>query len=974
MIRQLRKGLLATVVGGSLVMLGGASGALAQGAKPHIMIPESDWAISPVAGANGAAGFCAIAQKFSDNMVLTIARNTNQEMSVAIDFQRPILDSAQRYAVSLNPGASESRTMEIKPVSDRAVVIHLGRDTDFKAALDWSRRLQVGIGGQAYEFSMLDMAAANRAVGGCLSSMIEPASGSSELTAEGIISAPATGSSRTMPAPQRLQQPMSGRSVSDSPVPRAPTSQAQAVEGGNIDAISREVDLLREENVTLRRALEDERRNFEAHRMASGEDTSRAIELGERVTLLERHNEDLRHQLARAKNTPPPSCPDTGTRNDEKAALESMQDEITALKAENEDLRIRTENLTAQIQQYASKPPAVSGNKDETLKRLHSRIDELENENRKLSQALTEVESTSPAEGMASVTLAQLRSVEAQLRAVEADRDRLHRQIDDMRTGKMDVLTDISSANWDLEQATKRYNQAERDIVLLQRQLTEERANCVREKREIEYMLFDPKISSQEQIARLIALEEELGQTQAALQGHESAIQTVEQSYIERLEKLDNQLQSKIAELDDAQGKLRDMDRRLAEARISIDERDVELAFLRSSKDEFGNELKSHVSEIQENLEHRSRLLSEAELALADRERHLKDLEYRLAAANRDRQQGSVSASGPSPELVERMRHERDRLHERLAYLEQEKQGLEKALAEKDTRVRNQIMAEAQQKIAERESRLKEMEQKLAAANSEIQNHKSVMASAPSPDFVDRVRSERDQLRERVTHLEQEMQGMEQALSGIQTASGPAGRDIVTPSPVSAPATSTPVPVVAEMIQPPRVPDIQRASLEEGIGNHRFVNAESIKHMIDQAGIRTSRDVHKIERVSGPDVVAFNWESGVLYGSATQRPMEGPGSYDRYISEYIQKTEGRCNGSFAAMPGFNSDGNVRVSTYEIACVADSGSATASLIFHAQDNIFTIYAHETSMDYMDEAMEARDRLARILEHQKVASIR
>lgn len=68
----------------------------------------------------------------------------------------------------------------------------------------------------------------------------------------------------------------------------------------------------------------------------------------------------------------------------------------------------------------------------------------------------------------------------------------------------------IASDNWNLEQATMQFNEAERQIKRLGLQLQSERAKCNAEKKELESMLFDPQLTNESQLARLATLEQQL--------------------------------------------------------------------------------------------------------------------------------------------------------------------------------------------------------------------------------------------------------------------------------------------------------------------------------------------------------------------------------------------------------------------------------------------------------------------------------
>lgn len=68
----------------------------------------------------------------------------------------------------------------------------------------------------------------------------------------------------------------------------------------------------------------------------------------------------------------------------------------------------------------------------------------------------------------------------------------------------------IASENWNLERATMQFNEAERQIKRMGRQLQKERAKCSAEKKELEAMLFDPQVTDNAQLARLAELESQL--------------------------------------------------------------------------------------------------------------------------------------------------------------------------------------------------------------------------------------------------------------------------------------------------------------------------------------------------------------------------------------------------------------------------------------------------------------------------------
>lgn len=117
-----------------------------------------------------------------------------------------------------------------------------------------------------------------------------------------------------------------------------------------------------------------------------------------------------------------------------------------------------------------------------------------------------------------SAALARIVALEKDLAAQKAENEALNDELSStLREGEREQLT-VASDNWNLERATSRFNEAERQMKKLGQQLQKERAQWTMEKKELETMLFDPEVTSQEQLARLSKLEQELEATRAELE------------------------------------------------------------------------------------------------------------------------------------------------------------------------------------------------------------------------------------------------------------------------------------------------------------------------------------------------------------------------------------------------------------------------------------------------------------------------
>ncbi len=197
------------------------------------------------------------------------------------------------------------------------------------------------------------------------------------------------------------------------------------------------------------------------------------------------------------------------------AALAPLKERVQSLEGENASLQ---QQVAALSRQPAPTPAPDCSAQDqgpdraskEIIGRLEAQVDSLKAENDQLRSSLSVAEDKAAQAGEGMISAAQLRAVEDALHAAEAERDSLSRQLETVGSNTDTGIPGISSADWNLEKATRRYNEAEREIRRLATELEQQRGQCSTEKKNIEYMLFDPKIADQQQISKLNELEREL--------------------------------------------------------------------------------------------------------------------------------------------------------------------------------------------------------------------------------------------------------------------------------------------------------------------------------------------------------------------------------------------------------------------------------------------------------------------------------
>lgn len=121
------------------------------------------------------------------------------------------------------------------------------------------------------------------------------------------------------------------------------------------------------------------------------------------------------------------------------------------------------------------------------------------------------------------------------LQDLESENDALNDEIKEISAESRDENISIETRNWNLERATMRYHEAERQLKRLGQQLQQERSQCKLEKQELEAMLFDPQVTEAQQSARLADLTRQLEEVQAQMENER-------RSYEERIRALQGQL------------------------------------------------------------------------------------------------------------------------------------------------------------------------------------------------------------------------------------------------------------------------------------------------------------------------------------------------------------------------------------------------------------------------------------------------
>ncbi len=515
---KIQKQLLASITVSAFLWcsaFGGVTTVKAQDAD--VRSPAGKWNISKFTGKNpDKDSYCALIQPYEEGVFLSLGRNVLGEYSIAIDFKDGDFNTDKAYSVMLQPAPGQIRAYELMPASPRAIVVRLGYDDSFFDALKKSKQLKAEIDGTSYGFSFPDVSTGQDKLEIC---MVALKSGETSQVADIAFKA-----EKVVPELNQLSKP-SAPVVSDM-----------------VDEVVTEVK--EKEKITPSVAKPQkmetiEKLEKEVEKELAKPVIERAPEVVEQVAKKEAFSPKRPISIARiskpAENMPDYSAlpktllaPKTFAEvekavttsepisKDIVQADKSLIQQVDHLRNEKDMLSSELKKQEAKMMQFDTLSPKA----EQEISLMRDRLMSLEKRNRVLEgearKARTQVDSAIvDAEDDAFKRIGEY---EKKLAAAQADNIKLSKQIEGMSRIQEDQRLGSASGDWNLEKATKRYNEAEREIKRLGLLLEQQRVASRNERVTLEGMLFDPAVADTAQRQRLADLEAQLTAAEERIQ------------------------------------------------------------------------------------------------------------------------------------------------------------------------------------------------------------------------------------------------------------------------------------------------------------------------------------------------------------------------------------------------------------------------------------------------------------------------
>lgn len=349
--------------------------------------PSSSWAVKRI-NQGGDNGYCALARRFKDDVVLTLARNDKGEASLALDFSQAEFDTVRNYTVTMDPGAGAQRRFNIKPSSARAFVMRVGDDKAFLSAINKTGYLRVELDNENFHFNLADIDEGQVQLDACLAEAVMPAAGEETpvAAASGFSGGAQAGGGGAQSSAlealrgeqtrleQRLsalerenetlrvqkaqaEEAASGAHMTPAPVVAEPLPAMQA-DTLAMDGLREQVRSLKSENEALTKmadAAKAEARDMKSPSAGGSTDGVKDVSLIE----LARENEHLKALVKEQGDTPAL-----------KAQIKDLSQQVSSLEQENLDIASRLDNArqTGAEQKNLERQLLTLSAENETLK------------------------------------------------------------------------------------------------------------------------------------------------------------------------------------------------------------------------------------------------------------------------------------------------------------------------------------------------------------------------------------------------------------------------------------------------------------------------------------------------------------------------------------------------------------------------------------------------------------------------------
>lgn len=488
------------------------------GEPDHYFFPKNKWTVERVKLSSDHAPLsCVIRNEFNNGYVIQISGHAKGFSNINIDFRQNVFQKGFKYEAKYSVPGISSALVPTKAFKESLLVSDLRKQQDFFNDVLSAGAVDVQIRDNSFRLYMTGLSAAMKNFTACLTpdDVIMADAEATPPQSENAVEPPAGDDAEYVPGKgvdlavgtvaQNLVAGGESQDVDDARgVISAPSAMTVAQQAAVITATAQVKSVA---GVALAHVENDSKPQAQIVQAPAPR-----VDIPEIIDDITAMNEKLE---AKSGLIDPTESQDTGQE----------AEKVTRVAKSPKPVFTREKIVHERVADFTK--PRVSGGVKTAALTPETDID----------RAAIQSASLQPASGVAqeqhSATAKKIQLMEEKIEQLTRENEMLDEELQDVLDGVKSERLSVSSDNWNLEKATIKFDEAERQIMRLGRQLQSHRAACDAEKAELERMLFDPTLTNQQQIAKLTELENSLVEAKNDLirqqQRYEERIRLLEQ-------------------------------------------------------------------------------------------------------------------------------------------------------------------------------------------------------------------------------------------------------------------------------------------------------------------------------------------------------------------------------------------------------------------------------------------------------------
>ncbi|MGQ0527872.1 MAG: hypothetical protein ACT4OY_07610 [Alphaproteobacteria bacterium] len=505
----------------TLVLLCAATPVMAQGAPQYSFSPVKTWISETMQTPGSPARFCTVRNEYNNGFVLQFASSANGLELLAVNFRQDVFEAGRSYDVTLTPASGSAANFKALAGKADQLKIALGGHRDFYNALKKAQAFDLKIEGNVFRFELGGFTEATHNLDQCVGAAPTPVASRMEPPKQASAPPAATASTEERMTARMSEDPFANHAASV----KAPPAPEKTLTEKKVRTETPPSPMAASASSPAKSSPEDLVKPPVAQKPAEAAKSSETIKWNdtpETPTAPPPSVKPPAPEKIIATPAPQPVLPPVKEAAPVAPPIPRAPPVVENYKSPEMKITRTSEKMEADFTmlesefQRGGEGPAPTEKPEPVVipERLMQKEAFYERPPEVRTERVVEEKVVYRPDPEMSMKISEL---EQTVQRLKSENDMLDRDLKTNVRASTDERVSISSENWDLERATLRYTEAEREIKRLGQKIQQERAQCDVEKKDLEGMLFDPRVTNEQQMAKLADLENKLVQADQEL-------------------------------------------------------------------------------------------------------------------------------------------------------------------------------------------------------------------------------------------------------------------------------------------------------------------------------------------------------------------------------------------------------------------------------------------------------------------------